>query len=96
MNPLTLLIAASPIIVTVLLFLCWDRPFFQNRTFRFGLATGLALLTAFCAFGVLASFELSGELGLSWRLRYLTLAIFTSLGSLYFFSKKPILNASSH
>ncbi len=89
MNPLTLLIAASPIIALVLLFLCWDQPIFQHRAFRFGLGGIFALLTLFCLFGVLASFELNDDTGLPWRLRYLTLASFSSLTALYFFFKRP-------
>jgi hypothetical protein len=93
MDPITLLIAGAPIIGAVVLFLCWDKPFFQHRLFRTILALGFVLLTAFCAIGVLASFELDGSAGLGWRLRYLTLGSFTILGALYFFIRPPVLPA---
>lgn len=95
MNPITILIAGSPIISTVILFLCWDKPFFQHRAFRFSLGTIFLLLTAFCSFGFLASFELNGDEGLAWRLRYLTLGSFTFIGALYFFLKRPPDDADS-
>lgn len=89
MNPLTLLIAASPILALVLLLLSWDQPFFQHRAFRFALGGVFTLLSLFCLFGFLASYELNGDAGLAWRLRYLTLGSFSTLGGLYFFFKRP-------
>lgn len=89
MDPITILIAGSPIIGAVILFLCWDRPFFQHRAFRICLGGVFLLLTACCAFGFLASFELRGDAGLAWKLRYLTLGSFAVLGALYFFLKRP-------
>ena len=91
MNLITFLIASLPITGIVTLFLCWDKPFFQNRLFRCGLGGVFLLLTAFCGFGALASFELPGAEGLTWRLCYLTLGALSTTGSLYFFFKRPML-----
>ncbi|MFP6867661.1 MAG: hypothetical protein VCA35_17095 [Roseibacillus sp.] len=90
MDPITLLIAGAPIIGAMVLFLCWDNPFFQHRLFRTILALGFVLLTAFCAIGFLASFELDDSAGLGWRFRYLILGSFTFLGALYFFIRPPV------
>jgi|TARA_B110000196_G_scaffold297871_1_gene289273 hypothetical protein len=95
MEPTTILIVTSPIIGTLILFLCRDRPFFQSHAFRICLGGGFLVPTACCAFGFLASFELRGEEGLAWKLRYLTLGSFTLLGALYFFLKRPLCGRPS-
>ena len=93
MNPLTLLIASSPIIALIALFACWNRPLLQRRAFRLVAGMAFLLLTIFCLYGFLASFELHDEAGFSWRLRYLTVGSFTTLGALYFFLKRPTVSA---